>query len=794
MTAKYVGRSVPRREDAALVTGCGLFTDNFVLPGMLHFAVVRSPFAHAIIRAADVSAASMVDGVVAAFTGADLMDEWATPLPMIWPVSKDINVPDHWPIAPGRVRYAGDAVAVVVAESSAAAQDGAELVAVDYEALEPVIDMEEALEEGAPLVHEEFGTNRCFEVSLTNGDVDKAFRDAAVTLRERYVQQRLIPSPMETRAVLVDPSPATGEFTLWSSTQVPHILKTELSGCVGVPAHKLRVIAPDVGGGFGAKLNVYGEEALAVVLARRLGRPIKWVEGRSEHCVATSHGRGQVQYVNIAATADGKIQGVRVRILASMGGYLLLETPGIPTLGKFLYAGVYGADAYEFSCVGVFTNQTPTDAYRGAGRPEASYAIERAMDALGRRVGVDPAEIRRQNLLPPGDNLDNAAGIPYDSLDVEPTLDEALRVADYDALRKEQRRRRDQGSTRLVGVGLSCYIESCGVGPSRVLAKSNYQAGGWETARVRMLAGGKVEVVTGTSPHGQGHETSWSQIVADRLGVAVEDVAVHHGDTAVSPAGLDTYGSRSLVVGGTAVYRAAERVWSKARALAAHLLEASEEDLRFEGGQFSISGAPHRALSIGVVARAAYLAHDLPDGMEPGLEEQVFYDPPEFTYPFGTHVAVVEVDTETGSVELVRYVAVDDCGNVVNPMIVEGQIHGGLAQGIAQALYEEAVYNRDGQLETGSFMSYLVPSAIELPSFEVSRMTTPSPINPLGAKGAGEAGTIGSAQAVMNAVVDALVPLGVTQLDMPASPERVWSALREASSSAERPVPTSPAV
>ena len=794
MTAGYVGQSVPRREDAALVTGRGRFTDNLILPGMLHAVVVRSPYANALIRSIDVSAASTVGGVVAVFTGADLMDEWATPLPMIWPVTDDIHIPDHWPIAPHHAKYAGDAVAVVVAESQAAAEDGAELVVVDYDALPPVVDMEEALADGAPLVHEEFGTNRCFEVRYTNGDIDRAFRDAAVIVRERYVQQRIIPSPMETRAVLVDPYPATGEFTLWSSTQVPHILKNELSGCVGVPAHKLRVIAPDVGGGFGAKLNVYGEEALAVALARRLGRPIKWIEGRFEHGVATSHGRGQIQYVDIAADDDGKIRGIRARILASMGAYLLLETPGIPTLGKFLYAGVYGADAYEFDCVGVFTSQTPTDAYRGAGRPEASYAIERAIDALGRRIGVDPGEIRRRNLLPPGENVENAAGIPYDSLDVEPTLDEALRVAGYDDLRKEQRRRWDEGSARLLGIGLSCYIESCGVGPSRVLAMSNYQAGGWETARVRMLAGGKVEVVTGTSPHGQGHETSWSQIVADQLGVAVDDVAVLHGDTAVSPAGLDTYGSRSLVVGGTAVYQAAERVRSKARALAAHLLEASEDDLRFEDGQFFISGAPNLSLSIGAVARAAYLAHDLPDGMEPGLEEQVFYDPPEFTYPFGTHVAVVEVDTETGSVELVRYVAVDDCGNVVNPMIVEGQIHGGLAQGIAQALFEEAVYNRDGQLETGSFMSYLVPSAAELPSFEVSRMTTPSPVNPLGAKGAGEAGTIGSAQAVMNAVVDALAPLGVTQLDMPASPERVWSALRVASSSSERPVPSAPTV
>lgn len=782
MTAAQVGRSVLRREDAALLVGRGRFTDNLVLPDMLHMVMVRSPFAHARIRSIDVSAASRVGGVVGVFTGADLMEEWATPLPMIWPVTKDIRIPDHWPIAPSGVKHVGDAVAVVLAGSRAAAEDGAELVAVDYEELRPVVDLEEALEEGAPLVHEELGTNRCFEVGLTNGDVDRAFRDAAVIVRERYVQQRVIPDPMETRAVLVDPSAATGDLTLWSSTQVPHILKTELSRCVGVPEHRLRVIAPDVGGGFGAKLNVYGEEAVAVVLARRLGRPVKWVEERSEHSVATSQGRGQVQHVEIAAGPDGKILGIRVRILASMGGYLLLETPGIPTLGKFLYGGVYGAEAYAFSCVGVFTNQTPTDAYRGAGRPEASYAIERTIDALARRIELDPAEVRRRNLLPSGEYVDNAAGIAYDSLDVEPTLDGALHVAGYADLRAEQSRRRVEGETRLLGIGISCYIESCGVGPSRVLAKSNYEAGGWETARVRMLPSGKVEVVTGTSPHGQGHETSWSQIVADRLGIPLEDVAVLHGDTAVSAAGLDTYGSRSLVVGGTAVYLASERVLAKARGLAAHLLEVSEDDLRFSDGGFSVVGAPNRAIHIREVARAAHLAHDLPEGMEPGLDEQVFHDPPEFTYPFGTHVAVVEVDTETGAVQLLRYVAVDDCGNVVNPMIVEGQIHGGLAQGIAQALFEEAVYDADGQLETASLMTYAVPSAAELPSFELARRTTPSPVNPLGAKGAGEAGTIGSAQAVMNAVVDALAPLGVRQLDMPASPQRVWAALRAATS------------
>jgi carbon-monoxide dehydrogenase large subunit len=776
----YVGRPVLRREDAPLLTGRGRFVETMTLPGMLHAVFVRSPVASARIRGVDVSTALPVEGVVAVLTGVDLRPEFAGPLPMIWPVADDILLPDHWPVAIDAVRHAGDPVAVVVATSRAAAEDAAELVGLDLDILPAVVDSEAALAQGSPLVHEDLGSNRCYEIGLSNGDVEGVFAAAPVLVRERLVQQRVIAHPMEPRAVLAAPTPGTGSFTLWSSTQVPHLLKAELAGCVGVGEHDLRVIAPDVGGGFGAKLNVYGEEAVAVVLARRLGRPVRWIEERAEHGLATSHGRGQIQYVEIAAEEDGTIRGIRSRIVASMGAYLLLESPGIPMLGKFLHGGVYRADAYSFTCTAVFTNQTPTDAYRGAGRPEASYAIERTIDALARRVGIDPAEVRRKNLLPPGEWVTNAAGIEYDSIDVEPTLDQALATAGYDELRAEQRRRREAGDTRQLGIGLSCYVESCGVGPSRVLAKSHYGAGGWEAATVRVLHTGAVEVVTGVSPHGQGHETVLAQLVADRLGVPMASVAVLHGDTSVSPHGLDTYGSRSLVVGGTAVVKASERVVAKATAIAAHLLEVAEEDVRFEDGAFSVSGAPERMLAIGEVARAAYLGQRLPDGMEPGLEGHIVYDPPEFTYPFGTHVAVVEVDTETGAVDLLRFIAVDDCGNLVNPMIVEGQAHGGLAQGIAQALYEEAAYDESGTLLTGSFLSYLVPAAPDLPSFEVSRRVTPSPVNPMGAKGAGEAGTIGSAQAVMNAVVDALAPLGVTSLDMPASPAVVWAALRTA--------------
>jgi len=780
MTRRYVGERIPRREDLQLLTGQARFVDNIVVPGILHAVLVRCPFAHARITHVDLSRARAAPGIVAAFGGKELRQEWAAPLPMIWPITADLHTPDHWPLAPEVAKFAGDGVAVVVAESLEEAKDGAEAVDVDYAALPAAIDMEEALADGAPLVHEGFGTNRCYEVAYSRGDIDQAFDQADVVIERRLRVQRIIPSPMETRAVLAQPQAAPGEFILWTSSQIPHIVKRTLGTTVGIPEHRLRVIAPDVGGAFGAKLNVYAEEALMLALARRLRRPVKWVEERSESAVATTHGRDQVQQVKLAARSDGKILGIRVSILASMGAYLQLETPGIPVLGKFLFGGVYGADAYSFECTGVFTNQTPSGAYRGVGRAEALYAIERMMDALAAELGLDSAQVRRRNFLPSGQGVWNAGGIPYDSVAYEKPLDRALQLAGYEELRAEQAGRRGRGDGRQLGIGLSSYVDSSGAGPSPIMAKSNYQAGGWESARVRVLASGTVEVSTGTSPQGQGHVTSWSQIAADVFGVPLESVSVLHSDTAVVPPGTGTFNSRSLVVGGTAIYLTAGRVLAKARRIAAHLLESAEEDVVFSEGRFSVAGAPDREVTVSEVARAAYLAHSLPEGVEPGLEETMLYDPPDFTYPFGTHIAVVEVDTETGRVDLIRYVAVDDCGNVVNPTVVEGQAHGGIAQGVGQALFEEARYTSDGQLETASFLNYLIPSAAELPSFEVDRTVTPSPVNPLGAKGAAESGAIAAPPAVMNAVVDALRPFGIHDLEMPATPERVWSALRAA--------------
>ncbi len=578
-------------------------------------------------------------------------------------------------------------------------------------------------------------------------------------MKERYVHQRLIAMAMEPRGVAVVPEPYGGDFTIYSATQIPHILKVQLALCCDIAEHKLRVVAPSVGGGFGSKLDVYGEEVLCLLLARRLGVPVKWAEERGENTQATVHGRGQIQEMELAADADGKITAVRANVVADMGAYLQLVSPGVPLLGGFIYHGVYDVPAYSFTCRGVFTNCTPTDAYRGAGRPEATFAIERAIEALARQVGVDPVEIRRRNFIPSeAFPYQTCAGLTYDSGDYDGVLDESLRLADYESLRAEQASRRERGDAKHLGIGVSVYVEMCGLAPSRLLRQLSFGAGGWEHAEVRVLPTCKVEVISGTAPHGQGHETSWAMIAADRLGVPVEDVEVLHSDTAISHLGLDTYGSRSLAVGGTAIYKACDKVIDKARTIAAHHLEAAEEDLEFVDGTFRVRGTPTRVLPIQAIAFEAFTAHDLPDGIEPNLTASASYDPENFTFPFGAHIAVVEVDEETGDVALLRYIAVDDCGNQVNPLIVEGQVHGGVVQGVAQALFEEAVYDEAGQLRTASLADYLVPSAAEMPSLELGHTVTPSPVTPMGVKGVGEAGTIGAAPAVINAVVDALSP------------------------------------
>ncbi|MDH2423879.1 xanthine dehydrogenase family protein molybdopterin-binding subunit [Sphaerisporangium sp. TRM90804] len=767
-----VGAARRRKEDARLVTGRTRWTDNIQLPGMLYVAFVRSPMAHARVTRVDTSAARAMPGVVAALSGADLAGEQGS-LPCAWPVTEDIVLPDHPPMAVEEVRYAGEAVACVIATDRYKAADALEAVEVDYEPLPAVLDMVKALEEGSPKVHE--AGNRSYVWKFGTGDVDAAFRDAPVVIERTYVQQRLIPSAMEPRAVVAE---TDGDFfTLHSSTQIPHILRIMLAQVTGIPEHKLRVVAPDVGGGFGSKLQVTAEEVILLLLARRLGKPVKWTESRSEGNLTVHHGRDQIQRLALAADADGRLRGLRVDLLADMGAYLMLVTPGIPILGAFMYNGIYKMDAYDFTCTGVFTTKMPTDAYRGAGRPEATFAIERLMDELADELSLDPVDLRRRNWIGHEEfPYTTVANLTYDSGNYEAATDRALAVFGYDKLRAEQADRRERGEPVQLGIGVSTYTEMCGLAPSRVLGSLSYGAGGWEHASVRMLPTGKVEVVTGTSPHGQGHETAWSQIVADALSVPFDDVSVIHGDTSSSHKGMDTYGSRSLVVGGIAVVQACDKVKEKARHIAAHMLEASPDDVEFAGGTFRVRGTD-AAKTIQEVALAAFAAHDLPPGVEASLDSEATFDPENFSYPHGTHLCAVEVDTETGATRIREYVAVDDVGNVVNPMIVEGQVHGGIAQGVAQALFEEAVYDAEGNLLTTTMADYLLPSAADLPEFTTDRTETPATSNPLGVKGVGEAGTIASTPAVVNAIVDALRPFGVKDVPMPCTPERVWRAV-----------------
>jgi aerobic carbon-monoxide dehydrogenase large subunit len=778
--AHEVGRARLRKEDARLITGQTTWTDNITLPGLTHVAFLRSPYAHARITGVDLSAARAASGVLAVFSGADFAAEQGS-LPCAWPVTEDIVLPDHPAMAVDTVRYAGEIVAAVVARDPYAAADAVDLIDVSYEPLEPVLDMEAALQTGSPKVHE--AGNKSYTWTLVNGDMEAAFRDAPVVLERTYRQQRLIPCAMEPRSVVC--APVAGEYTMWSATQIPHILKIMLALVTGISEQQIRVIAPDVGGGFGSKLQVTGEEVLSLLLARKLGRPVKWTESRSEGNVAVHHGRDQIQKIRIAAEADGKLRALDVDLLADMGAYLMLVTPGVPLLGAFMFNAIYKMDAYRFNCTGVFTTKTPTDAYRGAGRPEATYAIEHIMDDLAAEIGVDPLEVRERNWIKHEEfPYTTIAGLTYDSGNYEAATAAAKELFHYDELRDEQSERTRNSAPVRLGIGVSTFTEMCGLAPSRVLGSLRYAAGGWENASIRMLATGKVEVVTGSSAHGQGHETAWSQIVADELGVPFEDIKVLHGDTQISPRGMDTYGSRSLVVGGTALVQACGKVREKARIIAAGMLEVSPEDLEWADGRWSVRGDPDQGKTIGEIAFAAFAAHDLPDGVEPSLDSDATYDPDNFSFPHGTHLCAVEVDTETGAVSIRSYVAVDDVGVVVNPQIVEGQVHGGIAQGIAQALYEEAAYDSSGNLITTTLADYLVPSAADLPSITTARTTTPSTLNPLGVKGVGEAGTIASTPAVVNAIVDALRPFGVTDVPMPCTPERIWRAIQEASGGA----------
>jgi len=778
--APELGKARLRKEDARLITGQTNWTDNITLPGMLYMAFVRSPYAHARITSVDVSAAKQVPGVIAAFSGADFADEQGS-LPCAWPVTEDIVIPDHPPMAVEEVRYVGEAVAVVVARDRYTAADAIEAVEVDYEPLPPVLDMPAALEDGSPKVHE--AGNKCYDFVMPNGDLDAAFRDAPVVIERTYRQQRLIPSAMEPRAVVA--TAVGGEYTVWSATQVPHILRVMLALQTGIPEQNIRVIAPDVGGGFGSKLQVTAEEVLAVLVARKLGRPVKWTESRSEGNMTVHHGRDQWQRIRIAADRDGRIRGLDVDLLADMGAYLMLVTPGVPILGAFMYPAIYKMDAYRFRCVGVFTTKMPTDAYRGAGRPEATFAIERIIDELADELGMDPLALRELNWIKHEEfPFTTVAGLTYDSGNYEAATAKAKELFRYDELRQEQAERNARNDPVRLGIGISTFTEMCGLAPSRVVGGLAYGAGGWESASIRMLPTGKVEVVTGSSAHGQGHETAWSQIVADQLGVPFEDIRVLHGDTQISPRGLDTYGSRSLAVGGMALVAACDKVIEKAKAVAAGMMEASAADLEFSAGRFSVRGDPEKGITIAEVALAVFFAHNTPEGVEPSIDADATYDPNNFSFPHGTHLCATEVDTETGMVTIRSYVAVDDVGKVVNPLIVEGQVHGGIAQGIAQALYEEAVYDDAGNLLTTTLADYLVPSAADLPSYVTSRTESPGD-NRLGVKGVGEAGTIASTPAVVNAIVDALRPFGIADITMPCTPERVWRAIQAGGGTAQ---------
>ena len=787
-TPSVLGTRMLRREDPALLTGEARFSNDLNIPGALHLAVLRSPYAHARITSIDTSSAAGADGVVAVYTGADLADAWAAPMPCAWPVTEDMKNPVHHPLTTGKACYVGDGVACVLATSDAAAHDALELIDVAYEPLEAVIDLEDALSDRV-VIHDDLGTNTSYTWALKveehDGVVDEALASAAYTVSERYVQQRLIPMAMEPRATVAVPQPFGGDITIYSSTQIPHILKVMTAITLGIPEHQLRVIAPAVGGGFGSKLNVYAEELLCVALARKHSVPVRWNETRTENSLATIHGRGQIQQIDLAADENGKLTALKVRLIGDMGAYLQLVTPGIPLLGAFLYAGVYALpQAYDFECTSVFTTMTPTDAYRGAGRPEATYAIERAMDSLATKIGIDPLELRRRNFIPTDAYPYTAwSGLEYDSGDHDAAATKAAGLVGYDDLRSRQAAQNTPDATKRLGIGVSTYFEMCGLAPSRVLASLNYSAGGWEAATVRVLPTAKVQVVTGTSPHGQGHETAWSMIVAEKLGISPDDIDVLHSDTAIAPLGMDTYGSRSLPVGGVAIAMACDKVIDKAAQIASHQLEVSSDDLEYSGGAFSVKGSPDKSMPLAAVAFEAFTAHNLPEGLEPNLEAQVTYDPPNFSWPFGTHICVVEVDTETGGVDLLQYVAVDDCGVQVNPLIVDGQVHGGVVQGIAQALFEEASYDTDGNLQTTTLADYMVPAASDVPSITLGHTVTPSPTNQLGVKGIGEAGTIGAAPAVINAIVDALSGLGVRDVPMPASPFNVWNAINSAKGS-----------
>ena len=799
--AKYVGERIKRTEDPRLIKGLAHYVDDIRLPDTLHVAFVRSIYAHGRITSIDTSAAASAPGVVAVYTGKDIASKIG-PVPCAAALP-DLKVPDYRVLATDKVLFVGHPIAAVVATDKYLARDAVDHVGVEIEELPAVVHVIDGVPT-TPVVHEHFGDNIAYKLTSGEGDIESAMKAADRIVSQKMIHQRLAPVAMEPRGVLARYFPGEEELTVWSSTQIPHLLRTQLALMIGIPENKLRVITPEVGGGFGSKLNVYAEEALLGWISMQLGKPVKWIESRRENMQATIHGRAQVGTIEVGVKNDGTITGLRYNVIADLGAYHQLLTPAIPTLTGLMLSGAYKIPAIQMNVTGVFTNKMSTDAYRGAGRPEATYVVERVMDVVARELNMDPVAVRRKNF--PAANefpFHTATGLDYDSGDYEGALQKALDLTGYQKLREEQKKSRENG--KLIGIGVSSYVEICALGPSQAMP-----AGGWESATVRIEPTGKVTILTGASPHGQGQETSFAQIAADELGVEINDVTVIHGDTGVVQYGIGTFGSRATAVGGTAVLIAIQKLKEKAAKIAAHMMQCDASRLRFEAGCYSREEAAAAAamgksepvvpvgegpagalndvptpsngrdrLTIQEIALAAHIAKEIPPDTEPGLSATYFFEPKNFTFPFGTHICVVEIDKETGETKIVRYIAVDDCGKVINPLLVDGQVHGGIVQSIGQALYEEVIYDDQGQLVTGELMDYALPKASQLPWFETDRTETPSPVNPLGVKGVGEAGTIGATPAIVNAVVDALAPYGVTHLDMPIPPEKVWKIINE---------------
>jgi carbon-monoxide dehydrogenase large subunit len=799
MAEKYVGKRIKRTEDPRLIKGLAHYVDDIRLPDTLHVAFVRSMYAHARITSIDTSEAASIPGIVAIYTGKDIAEKIG-PVPCAAALP-DLKVPDYRVLATDKLLFVGHPIAAVVGTDKYAVRDAVDHVAVEVEELPAVVHVIDGVPT-TPVIHEHFGDNIAYKLTSGEGDIEAALKTADRIVTQKMIHQRLAPIAMEPRGVLARYFPGEEELTVWSSTQIPHLLRTQLALMIGIPENKLRVITPEVGGGFGSKLNVYAEEALLGWISMQLGKPVKWIESRRENVAATIHGRAQAGTVEVGVKNDGTITGLRYNVIADLGAYHQLLTPAIPTLTGLMLSGAYKIPAIQMNVTGVFTNKMSTDAYRGAGRPEATYVVERVMDVVARELNLDPVEVRRKNFPAASEfPFHTATGLDYDSGDYDAALDKALDLSSYQRLREEQAKARAAG--RIMGIGLSSYVEICALGPSQAMP-----AGGWESATVRIEPTGKVTILTGASPHGQGQETSFAQIAADELGVDLNDITVIHGDTGVVQYGIGTFGSRATAVGGTAVLIAIQKLKEKASKIAAHMMQCDAARLSFEAGCYSKQNAAAAAatgtsepvvpvgegpagalnevpvpsngrdkLTIQEIALAAHVAKEIPPDTEPGLSATYFFEPKNFTFPFGTHVCVVEIDKDTGETKIVKYVAVDDCGKVINPLLVDGQVHGGIVQSIGQALYEEVIYDDQGQLVTGELMDYALPKASQIPWLETDRTETPSPVNPLGVKGVGEAGTIGATPAIVNAVVDALAPYGVTHIDMPVRPEKVWQLI-----------------